>query len=377
MGQTNRVVALDATRGLAVLGMILVMSPGSWSHRLAFLEHAPWHGYTPADIVFPLFLFSIGAAMAFGGLKIEDKFHTTGRIIKRVAWLILLGLFLNLLPSFDFSNLRIPGILQRIALCYGFVALVLLFLSHYFEKNANQSISLVLLPAILLLVLWQLILSCTSAPGFSPGDLSQAGTLASWVDRTLFTSSHLWAYGTDSSGIVVYDPEGLLATFPASINIFLGILLVRWLGREPIYKKLVLGVAFGLGLVALGHLFGHFFVINKRIWTSSFALVSSGWSFVVYCLIVIVMRKQIIRALLHPLIVFGGNAILAFSILQILSAYAYINITGQPLQSFFFDFFLQLVRHPYIASLFCSLLVTCAILAILYPLDRKGLHLRI
>lgn len=129
-GNRNRVLALDAIRGLAVMGMILVVSPGSWEYRLSWLNHAPWHGYTLADLVFPAFLFAVGAAMALQ-FPIKRPLHREViRVGRRAMLLIALGLVLNLLPDFDVAHLRIPGVLQRIGLCYALAAAIVLSLAR-------------------------------------------------------------------------------------------------------------------------------------------------------------------------------------------------------------------------------------------------------
>lgn len=373
----GRFVALDVIRGIAILGMILVVSPGSWEHKLAFLNHAAWEGYTPADLIFPLFLFAIGAAMSFGFPSDRTAKDETLRVVRRGSLLIMLGLFLNLLPSFNIETLRIPGILQRIALCYVFASLIVFGLAQHSGKQRIISYKHIIISIIALSIAWQLVLNFTSAPGFEMGDVSQGGTLASWVDRQIFGIAHLWPYGTDAQGQVVYDPEGLLATFPATINVLFGVLVANWLGRDAKPNKLFIACGIGLALVVVGHILDTVFVINKRIWTPSFAFVSAGWSITLYALVIFSLTKKATETVLLPLTILGGNAILAFSISQVLSAYAGMQIAGTSPQSFFFELLQSLLGNPLFASFMCSVLVSCAVVILIYPLYKKSIHIRL
>lgn len=375
--KNKRVLALDVVRGLAVMGMILVVSPGSWSHRLSILNHAPWHGYSPADLVFPLFLFAVGAAMALGFPSNRPLSKEYLRIFRRTFLLIFLGLFLNLLPSFDFAHLRIPGILQRIALCYALASVLILIFSKTDGGYRYLSSKAVFISIVALLVGWALLLAFTSAPGHPMGSVSEGGTLASWIDRELFTINHLWPYGTDAEGRVVYDPEGLLATFPAAANVLIGALFFHWIGRSPNNERLKYALALGVLLLVSGHILDPAHVINKRIWTSSFALTSSGWAILIYCTVFGLSKISRIRILLRPAIILGANAILAFSLSQVFGAFSGTHIAGTTPQNFGFNTMLSLVHDPVLASFLCAAGIVCIITVIIFPLHRNKIHLRL
>jgi predicted acyltransferase len=373
----NRVLALDAIRGLAVVGMILVVSPGSWNYRLAALDHAAWHGYTLADLVFPAFLFAVGAAMAFRFPVSQPLYQEAVSVARRAVLLIALGLALNLLPNFDFAHLRIPGVLQRIGLCYALAAIIMLGFAKVEDGTRHFSAAGVAAAIAFLLVGWIFVLSFTSAPGFPMGSVTEAGTLAAWVDRQVFTVAHLWPYGTDADGEVVYDPEGLLSTFPATVNVLVGALTAHWLGREPSGRKLQYGLAVGVLLIALAHLLDPIFVINKRIWTSTFAIASSGWAILAYCALFYALRAKTLQKLAQPAFILGGNATLAFVISQAFSAVAGLQIGGTTPQNFGFEVLQAVAGEPWTASLLCAFGVLSAVTLLIWPLHRRGIHWRL
>lgn len=303
---THRLTSLDAFRGLAIALMILVNTPGSWSHVYPPLLHAEWHGFTPTDLVFPAFLFIAGVAMAFSlhkyqaGATLNQAVYL--RLARRCALLFLLGLGLNSLslilrnwPSPDFANLRIFGVLQRISLAYLGGSLLVLHLKRR---------SLWLTAGGILLVYWGL-LTLVPVPGFGSGDLSPAGNLVGYLDRTLFPPTHL--YTPD------FDPEGLLSTLPAMVTLLGGYFTGDWLRDQPRSSRTSLGLAmFGLMAVILGGLWGLLFPINKALWTSSYVLYSGGWSLLLLagCYELIEVRRW--QGWSLPLRVMGLNAIALF-----------------------------------------------------------------
>src|SRR2546423_7204385 len=177
--QPQRLVSLDVFRGLTIAGMVLVNNPGSWSHICWPLEHAEWDGWTPADLIFPFFLFIVGVAIPLAfGKRIERGDARRALFIKvvyRSAIIFLLGEFLAGFPYFHFSTIRIPGVLQRIAVCYFFAGII------YLTTRARTTAII----AVALLVIYHLLMLHVSAPGYYVGDLSKEGSLASYIDRTV------------------------------------------------------------------------------------------------------------------------------------------------------------------------------------------------
>ncbi|TWB24964.1 acyltransferase family protein [Nitrospirillum bahiense] len=381
---TNRLPSLDVLRGLAVAGMILVVSPGDWDKAYAPLKHAPWDGWTLADMVFPTFLFSVGLAIAlsFGKLT-RDKRAARAKIARRALTLIALGVVLNALPYFDLPHLRLPGILQRIALCYT-LATTLCLATARTGPDAGSTVNrraLLVAMAVVLLGYWA-VLAWVPVPGIGAGHLDPGGNLPSWIDRGVFTVPHLWPYGTDAAGAVVYDPEGLLSTLPATVNVLVGVLTGTALKASK--SRLNLLVAAVLLMMA-GLALDPVLVINKRIWTSSFALFSSGFSLAVLVVLSVLLDQgpaALPQALSFPFRVLGGNAILAFTLSQSLSAIGGVPfiVTAQgPItpQAWGDGLSVAVIADPYLASFACALGILSLVVLALLPLHRRGLHVRL
>ncbi len=295
--KTGRIVSLDVFRGITIAGMVLVNNPGTWSDIYWPLRHAEWNGWTPTDLVFPFFLFIVGVAitLAFssrlerGGTK-RDLYL---KVIKRTLIIFALGLLLNGFPYFELSELRIPGVLQRIAICYLIASII--FLN---TKTTHQ-----VFITIALLVFYWLLMKLVAAPGFAAGDLTKEGSLASYVDRIVF-GKHVWAQAK------VYDPEGLLSTIPAVATTMIGVLTGRWLKSEKsAYEKVAGMFVAGAACVAVGWAWNSFFPINKALWTSSYVMFAGGLAlqFLALCYWLIDIKSY--RAWAKPFEVFGMNAI--------------------------------------------------------------------
>src|SRR5206468_4093006 len=210
MPKTTRLESLDVFRGLTIAGMVLVNNPGSWAHIYWPLEHAEWNGWTPTDLIFPFFLFIVGVAIPLGlGKRVErgDRFRDLFiKIAYRSAVIFLLGELLAGFPYFHLSTIRIPGVLQRIAVCYFFAALI-------FIRTRPRTQAII---AVALLIVYALFMMHMPVPGYGAGDLSKEGNLAAYIDRHVF-GPHIWKQG------IVYDPEGLLSTMGALATTLFGV----------------------------------------------------------------------------------------------------------------------------------------------------------
>jgi predicted acyltransferase len=293
-----RLTSLDAFRGLTIAGMILVNDPGSWDFVYPPLRHAEWHGWTPTDLVFPFFVFIVGVAISLSlSRHITEGMGKGGlsfKIFKRSAIIFALGLFLRLIPHFDFASVRILGVLQRIALCYLFAALLYLRLGNKGRLGVS----------VLLLAGYWAALKFIPVPGYGPGVLDYSGNLVSYVDLKLL-AGHLYE--------PAFEPEGILSTFPAIATALLGTLAGDWLltKRRPVAKAAGLAAA-GAALTVLGLLLHPFFPINKKLWTSSFVIFTAGAALLLlaacYCLIDVRGWKRWAT----PFLIFGSNAIAAY-----------------------------------------------------------------
>src|SRR5262249_9187150 len=263
-GQRGRLLSLDVFRGVAVAGMILVNHPGDPQKVWPQLAHATWNGSTAADLVFPAFLFIVGVAIALSLAPWKRpevrRAPIVGGIILRTLALFGLGLFLNAFPTFHLATLRIPGVLQRIALCYLLASLAFLTL--------DVPGHVVLL--VTLLGTYWVLMTRVPVPGSGAGVLEPGADLAAWLDR-LTLDGHLGRWR--------WDPEGLLSTPPAVPTTLMGVLARHWVrGARPVAGKSVGLVVAGLAGVVVGECLGRWFPINKNLWTSSFAVVTGGMS---------------------------------------------------------------------------------------------------
>jgi predicted acyltransferase len=258
---TKRLRALDLFRGLTVVGMILVNCSGS-DDVYRMMEHAPWHGLTFADFVFPSFLVIVGVSAAFSHAARRARGHQPAEIARHAAaraiGLFLLGFLVNVVLYHGTSGVRYPGVLQRIALCiFGVIGLLLLD-----RPKIEPAVA-----AALLAGYW-LLLTRVPVPGHGAGVLTPEGNLASWLDRTLM-GGHMMT--------PVEDQEGLLSTLPAFATTMIGLIAGRRLVKSERGKAAALRLgAAGLGLALLGWAWSFAFPLNKHIWTSSFALLTGG-----------------------------------------------------------------------------------------------------
>ena len=394
-----RLEELDVLRGMAVAGMILVVSPGDWSKAYSQLQHAAWNGATLADMVFPAFLFSVGVALGLSFPRAtRDEasrrlFWT--RLIRRAAILIALGLIVE--ASYNWaisagapypgegglSHVRLPGILQRIGLCYLLGGTLLMITGKAGEDGRTEIWPGAIAGCIAaILVGYWFLLRFVPVPGFGAGELTSQGSLPGFIDRTVFTVPHLWPLGSATgTGPATYDPEGLLASLPATANLLFGALAAWAWRRFPGRAIAAIGVS-GIILIALGLALDPVFAINKRLWTSSFALFSGGVSAVALALLGIALREKAAGRVLTPFRVLGANAILAFLLSTLMSRLAGFELIpehGQWVspQRWGNDLALALVGDPYLASLACALAVLGIVTMVIWPLHRRAIHFRI
>lgn len=309
MNTNQRIDALDILRGLALAGMLLVNNPGSWSHVYSPLLHAPWNGLTPTDLVFPFFLFVVGSAMAYSFKnKIASKKFDWLNIGRRATLLIIIGIMLSAIPyQQPLSEWRLPGVLQRIGLCYLLSAILVRFCT-YRQLLVVAVITLFAYPVALFI--------------YSTDPYSLEGNLVRHLDLAAIGPSHMW-HGLG----LAFDPEGLLSTIPATMTCLSGYLVTLTIQRidAPILKvKYLLGIGLICVLVAL--LAALLDPINKSLWTSSYVLISSGIACIILACIVICWDIYHLKFGLNALKIYGSNPILLF-VLAGLVARALVMIT--------------------------------------------------
>ena len=304
----GRLLSLDFFRGATVAAMILVNNPGDWGNIYSPLEHAEWNGCTPTDLIFPSFLFIVGVSIvyALGSKKADAALHriTLWKAFKRAVILFGLGLFLSLFPKVftapieAFQHVRIPGVLQRIALVYFFASVIFLKTT---ERNIFKLI-------IILLGIYWAVMTVLPVPGIGAANLGKETNLGAWVDRSILTEAHLWKSSK------TWDPEGLLGTIPAIATGLFGVLVGAYLKRKDLDSATKICWLFCTGLVAtgLGLLWGLQFPINKALWTSSFVLYAGGIATMILSLCYWIIDVQQYTKFTKPFVVYGVNAITVF-----------------------------------------------------------------
>jgi predicted acyltransferase len=371
--QAGRMLSLDVFRGLTIAGMVLVNNPGTWSAIYSPLKHAEWHGWTPTDLIFPFFLFIVGISITLAfARRVEtgdDQYDLLKKVFKRSAIIFALGLFLNGFPYFDLAEIRIPGVLQRIAICYLIASLI--FLKSTWRAQAMTA-------AALLLLYW-LLMTLVPVPGFGAGDLGKEGNLAAYIDRALL-GRHIWKGG------VVFDPEGLLSTMPAIATTLGGVLTGHWLRSRRTQLEKVGGLFFtGACAVALGWVWHFWFPINKSLWTGSYVVFTAGMALQMLAICYWLVDIKGYRRWAKPFIIFGVNALALFVFSGLLSRlmtdrhWQLPRANGKPgnLQTFIYDNLFASWSSPINASLFYAVTYIFFWLLLMWLLYRKRIFIKV
>ena len=303
-----RLLSLDFMRGFTVAAMILVNDPGDWGHIYWPLEHSEWNGCTPTDLVFPFFLFMVGVSIVYAMQTKKDDAANRSKLIlsilRRSLIIVALGVCLPLLYNFNFSHLRFPGVLQRIGIVFGITAVL------YIKTTTRTQLYI----AATCLIGYYLIMTLIPVPGVGHASLEPATNLGAWIDRSVFTTNHLWS---DSK---IWDPEGILGTIPAIGTCLIGVFTGTWLKKDKIKTNREIlkmaGVAVIMIIVAL--IWNQFFPINKKLWTSSFVLFAGGLAVLMLSLCYWLIDIKGYRKLIPPFLAFGRNAIAAYVLADVI-----------------------------------------------------------
>lgn len=388
----DRLVSLDVFRGLAVAGMILVTDPGTYSAVYWPLLHAQWDGWTPTDMIFPGFLFAVGVAITLSfASRIERGFSRAKlarHVVVRSVVIFLIGLAVNGFPDYNLHTIRIPGVLQRIALCYLCGALLYLGISQTGQgasaPERPRRIAFVSSVAAALLAIYWALLKLVPVPRFGAGQLDSLGNTAAYVDRFLLGTNHLWPWGLTPGHGVTFDPEGLLSTLPAIASLLFGIIAGEWLLMEYSKNRKVLALAgAGLVLALAGCVLHPLLPINKKLWTSTFALFSGGVSLLIFSALYFVLDIKRWRWWTPPALVFGTNAILAFalsSVITMLTDRLHVTLRGgsaATLHEWSYHSLFATWLEPVHASLAYAIVIVILNMALVYPLYRRRIFLRV
>ena len=357
--QSSRLESLDVFRGIAIVGMLLVISPGSGQYVYGPLRHAEWNGFTFADLVFPLFVFTVGVAVALSLSKRiqrgEKRRTMLLKVIVRTAVLFGLGLVLNRLWYGDSSGLRVTGVLQRIALCYFFTSIIFM---------VGEFRGLMVSAAVLLLSYW-VMMKLVPVPGYGPGVLEKDGNLAAYLDNLLL-HGHLYKEN--------WDPEGLLSTMPAVATAVLGASTGVWVLSPRTKTKKALGmILIGCAGASLGMLWNVDFPINKNLWSSSYVVFTAGIMLLIFAFCYWLVDIKGWGMLTKPLTIFGRNALATYLISDVTKYILIRNSTWTQL----YRSLSALSHDPTAASLLHAITYTLVWLGPAALLYRKGITIKI
>lgn len=369
----GRYLSLDVLRGLTIALMIVVNTPGSWSAVYSPFHHAAWHGFTITDWVFPSFLFVVGNAMSFSLNKMVHQKNSTflKKIAKRSSLIFLIGLLLTAYPffrvsegeivSFDFSRIRVMGVLQRIALCYAIAAVVF----YYFRAKGA-----VIFSFIALFGYWGIMYFF----GHKGDPYSLTGNAAIKLDLFLLGPDNMYR----GEGIP-FDPEGLLSTLPATVNVIAGFFVGRFIqqfgGNSRTVLKLILTAVL---LIIMAYCWDLLFPINKKIWTSSYVLLTIGLSTLVLALLMYLIEVLQMKKWTYFFEVFGRNPLLLYALSGlVIKTMFLISIEGNSLNGWIYQDVLLGFLSDKNASLFFALGYMLLIWFIGYLMDRRKIYIKV
>jgi predicted acyltransferase len=362
----TRLMSLDLFRGATIAGMILVNDAGDESAAYWPLQHSAWNGWTPTDLVFPFFLFMVGVALAYSFRSRMARGESRQELLKHVLWrglaLLALGIFLNGFPNrYHLHSLRFYGVLQRIAICYVITAILELW------TGWRAQVAVI----VGCLVGYWILMRYVPVPGFGVPThdmplLDPDRNIVAWLDRKLLMG-HLYE--------VTRDPEGVLSTIPSVATCLLGLQTGKWLRSARSLASKVTGMAIaGVVLVSAGEFFNIWLPINKKLWTSSFVMLTAGLALVILALCYWVLDiKQWRGAWTKPFLVFGMNAIAAYVCAALLAHLLGATGAGEALYGRLIEPFFS----PANASLVFALIFVFLCWAAMWVLYRKKIFLKI
>jgi predicted acyltransferase len=358
--------------------MLLNLTPGAWEHEYAWMTHVKWEGFHLIDMVAPGFLFCIGAALPLSLKGRLEKGRTKAELWRHGLWrallLVLIGLFLNAYPAFDFAHMRIPGVLQKIGLSFALVLTLVLLTTRRGSDGEPVFAPRILAGALVfILVSHWAWLSFVPVPGYGAPRFDPVGSWPAYIDRSLFTVPHMFIYWP-VNGKVVFDPDGLLNVYTSAGNILVGVLTgLAYMGGR-VKRPILTAFGAGVALMAAGLALSGVCPIIKNIWTSTFVLFSGGFSLVLLAVLSLIALRPPLGKALFPLQVYGANPLLAYLICFLFGPAIDFNWAHAPawasIRSMGNDFYRGWL-DPYAASFAFSLTYLLILFAILWICYRR------
>jgi predicted acyltransferase len=371
---SNRYLALDVLRGMTIAFMIIVNTPGSWSNLFAPLAHAEWHGFTPTDLVFPTFLFVVGNAMSFALKKLNEMKPSDfyKKVFKRAALIFLIGWLLNYFPFFDYneageivavklSEVRLLGVLQRIALAYLLAALVVYWTG---EKGAW------IVGIASLIFYWPIMYFFGEA-----GDpYSLTGNAQIKLDLAVIGEKRMYM----GEGLP-FDPEGILSTLTSMVNVLAGFIVGKFIQKKgnttgTVQTLLISGIV----LLALAYAWDLVFPINKKIWTSSYVLLTLGWDLILISLLIFVVEVQKVSKWTYFFQAFGRNPLILYVLSGVvISIFSMIPVGETTFKGWIYANFFTSWLGPKTASFLFAISYMLLIWVIGYAMDKKKIYIKV
>jgi len=362
--QTKRLVSLDALRGFTIAAMIVVNYPGSEEHVYFTLRHTEWNGLSFTDQVAPYFLFFVGASIAFAYSKRLEAGASRGQLYKKIFFRSLkiyaVGMFLNLMPDFNFHTIRWTGTLQRIAIVFCISSII--YLNTRWKQQAW-------IGAVLLIAYW-LILTCVPTPGIGKVMLEPGVNIVAWFDRK-FLPGTMWR-GT-------WDPESILTNITAVVSCITGMLAGRLMlsDKNPSEKVNYLMTA-GVFSAIAGYFWGLAFPVNENLWTSSFVLVTSGFAALLFGAFYFLVDIKGKTWGTKPGIIFGANAIAVYFLADVWALIFYVaKFGGTSLNEKFVSWLSSTGADPQLASLLYAILFVAVNFIPAWLLYRKKIFIKL
>ena len=357
----KRLLSLDVLRGITVAGMILVNNTGTCGYNYAPFRHASWNGFTPADLVFPMFIFLMGISTYISLKKYaSQKTQAVKKIIKRSVLLIVIGILMEVLIMFfnegvdlNLSNLRLMGVMQRLGICYGFTAILSLYVPHkHFLKIA-----------------FSILLGYFFIQLMGDGFEKTPENIIGIIDRAILGESHVYLQGKQ-----FVDPEGLLSTLPAIAQVMIGFICgKRLIENKNLQQKMLFLYAFGAMLLIVGYLFSYSCPINKRLWSPSFVLVTSGVASLLLALLVNILDVKLQKKWAVFFETFGANPLVLYITASILAPFLKVFDVPQVL----FNNILNPLFGNYFGSFMYGALFLIFLWGLGYILLKKRIYIKL